>query len=116
MRTGLSVPLSCAPAAAARRRSVATPRNAARLERNRSKPLLPFLDDELRLQFADAIADLEFEVFRAHALFEIERRAALVVALVRALAAEECDQLVLAHLEIAEVDLVHAALHQRFGF
>ena len=42
-------------------------------------------------------------------------RAALVVALVRALAGEQRDQLVLAHLEIAEVHALHAALEQRLG-
>src|SRR5882672_705180 len=115
MRTGLSVPLSCAPAAPATR-SVAMQAAAARMERQRRKALLPFLDDELRLLLADAIRDLQLEVFRADAFFEVEGGAALVVAFVRTLAREEGHEFMLADLEIAEIDLVHAALQQRLGF
>src|SRR5262245_3103778 len=51
--------------------------------------LFPVLDRELRLRAALPVGDLELEVLRADTLLEFEIGAALVVALVRALAAEE---------------------------
>ena len=54
--------------------------------------------------------------FGLGALVELERRAALVVALVRALAGEEGDDLVRAGLQVAEVDALHAAAVQRLHF
>src|ERR1043165_9102258 len=78
--------------------------------------LFPVLDRKLRLRLALAVGDLELEVLGADALLELEVRAALVVAVVRALAFEERDELVLADLEVAEVHTVHATLEQRFRF
>src|SRR5690349_17404851 len=78
--------------------------------------LFPVLDREFWLTLALAVGDPELEILGAHALLELQVRTALVVARVRALALEERHQLVLAHLEVAEVDAVHAALEQRLGF
>src|SRR5580700_8111741 len=78
--------------------------------------LFPVLDLEFRLLTALPVVDLELEVLGPDALLELERRTALVVAVVGALATEEGDQLVLAHLEVAEIQAVHAALQQRFDF
>src|SRR5690349_15890286 len=47
--------------------------------------LFPFLDDELRLLAHQLIGDLQLHVLGAHALFEVECRTALVIALIRAL-------------------------------
>src|SRR5260370_25271767 len=81
-----------------------------------SKRLFPVLDLELRLLTALPVVDLELEILGSDALLELERRTALVVALVRALATEEGDQLVLAHLEITEIQAVHPTLHEGFPF
>ena len=47
---------------------------------------LPFLDDEFGLRLDRAVADLQLDVLRADALLELDRRAAAIVAHVRALA------------------------------
>ena len=52
----------------------------------------------------DLVGDLELEILRADALVEFEGGAAPVVALDRALAREEGDQLVFADLQIAEIE------------
>src|ERR1700731_5463402 len=78
--------------------------------------LFPVLDLEFRLLFTLPVVDLELQVFRPDALLELERCTALVVAVVRALAAEERHQLVLAHLEVAEIQPVHTPLEQGFDF
>src|SRR5882757_7090732 len=78
--------------------------------------LFPVLDLEFRLLTALPVVDLQLEVLGPDALLELERRTALVVPVVRALAAEEGDQLMLAHLEITEIQAMHAALEQRFHF
>src|SRR3954454_22420213 len=80
-----------------------------------TRGLFPVLDGELGLTLALAVGDLQFQVLRAHALLELEIGAALVVDIVRTLAREERHQLVVAHLEVAEIDAVHAALHERLG-
>ncbi len=51
--------------------------------------------------------------FGVGALVELDRGAALVVALVRALAGEEGDDLVLARAQVAQVHALHAAAVQR---
>src|ERR1700738_176899 len=78
-----------------------------------SKRLFPVLDLELRLLTALPVVDLELEILGPDALLELERRTALVGAVVRALATEEGNQLVLAHLEVTEIQAVHAALEKR---
>src|ERR1700737_685903 len=81
-----------------------------------SKGLFPVLDLELRLLTALPVVDLELEILGPDTLLELERCTALVVAVVRALATEEGDRLVLAHLEITEIQAVHATLEERFDF
>src|SRR6266704_827361 len=81
-----------------------------------SLSLFPVLDLELRLLLTLPVVDLELQVFRPDALLKLERCTPLVVAVVRALAAEERHQLVLAHLEIAAIQPVHTALEQGFDF
>src|ERR1039457_5060110 len=75
--------------------------------------LFPVLDFKLRLLAALPVVELKLEVFGPNALLELERRSASIVALVRALAAEEGHELVLAGLQIAQVQAVHAALGKR---
>src|SRR5271167_2543383 len=75
-----------------------------------SLSLFPVLDLEFRLLLTLPVVDLELQVFRPDALLKLERRTALVVAVIRALAAEERHQLVLAHLEVAEIQPVHTTL------
>src|SRR5262245_8975843 len=81
-----------------------------------NRKLFPVLDLELRLLLLLPVVDLELEVLRADALLELESRTALVVAFVRALAGEERDELVLADLEVAEIQPLHAAFQERLGF
>src|SRR5690349_24086782 len=84
-------------------------------QRFRTRPLkglFPVLDLEFRLLLALPVVDLQLQVLGADALLKLERRATLVVAVVRALATEESDQLVLAHLEVAEIQPVHAPLEK----
>src|SRR5690606_3078903 len=73
---------------------------------------VPFLDDELRLRLDGAIADLELQVLGADALFEAQRRTAAIIARVRPPAAEQGYELMLAGLQVADVEAVHAALEQ----
>src|SRR5580658_2009327 len=72
----------------------------------------PVLDLELGLLRARAIGDLELQVFGADAFFEFQGGAASVIAVVRALAIEQRHQLVLAGLEITDVEPLHAAFDQ----
>jgi hypothetical protein len=76
--------------------------------------LLPLLDDELRLLLGLAIRDRELDVLRADALLEHERCRAPVIASVRPLAGEDRDELVLAGLQVADEESLHAAFQQRF--
>src|SRR5262249_15889418 len=77
--------------------------------------LFPVLDLELRLELLLPVVDLQLEVLGADTLLEAERSAALVVTAVPSLAVEERDQLVQSHLEIAEIQPLHAALEQRIA-
>ena len=77
--------------------------------------IIPSLDRELGLMLRNLVGDLQFEILGANALVEIDRGAAPVVAFHRTLAGEECHHLMLADLQIAEVDLLHAALEQGIG-
>src|SRR5271169_2311873 len=63
----------------------------------------PVFDRELWLVLRDLVGDFQFQILRAHALVEVDRGAASVIALQRSLASEECHQLVLADLQIAEI-------------
>jgi hypothetical protein len=80
-------------------------------QRFRTRPLkglFPVLDLELRLLLALPVVDLQLQVLGADALLEGQARAALVIAIVRTLATEKSNQLVLAHLQVAKVQPVHA--------
>src|SRR5688572_11226489 len=74
--------------------------------------LFPVLAREFRRRPALAIGDLELEILRADALLELDVGGALVVECVRAVAAQERDQRMLADLEIADVHTIRAALEQ----
>src|SRR6478736_7655084 len=74
---------------------------------------LPELDVELGLKLAGRVLDAKLDVLGFAGLLELDVGAAPVVALVRALAGEEGDQLVLAVLEVAEIDALDAAAVQR---
>src|SRR6476646_8520895 len=74
---------------------------------------LPELDVELGLQLAGRVLDAKLDVLRFAGLLELDVGAAPVVALVRTIAGEEREQLVLAVLEVAEVDALQAASVQR---
>src|SRR5690606_30132944 len=76
---------------------------------------LPLLHDELGLKLRLAIRDRELDVLRTDALLERERGGPAVVASVRALAGEDRDELVLAGLDVADVQAMHAALDQGVG-
>src|SRR5438874_2161065 len=97
-------------------RARSAPRGPGQTQRRAAKRgawaqgLFPVLDLEFRLLAALPVIDLQLQVFRANAFLELERRTALVVAVIRTLATEESDQLVLAHLEVAQIQAVHAAL------
>src|SRR5579883_666958 len=88
---------------------------AARTHRHaaRAKRLLPVLDPELRLELLLIVCDRELEVLGADVLLEVQGGAAGVVEVVRSLAGEEGDELVLADFEVTDVEPLHAALHQR---
>src|ERR1035438_1630704 len=73
---------------------------------------LPELDVELGLQLSGRILDTQLDVLGFGRLLELDRRAALVVALVRALAGEERRQLMLSGLQVAEVDALDTAAVQ----
>src|SRR5579863_4844480 len=75
--------------------------------------LFPVLDFEFGLLRTLVIGDLQLQVLRAHALLEADVGGAPVVALVRTLAVEECHQLMLAGLEVADVQPLDTALEQR---
>src|SRR5204863_8476444 len=75
--------------------------------------LLPLLDDELRLLLARAIRDRELDVFRSDSLLELDGRCAAVVARMRAAAREHGHELVIAGLQVTDVEALHAALHER---
>ena len=64
---------------------------------------LPDLHVEIRLELLLQVANAQLDVFRIGGLLELDGRAALVVAVVRALAGESRDELVLAGLQVAEV-------------
>src|SRR5581483_4995126 len=105
-----------APAGALASRVSASPtaaQSSGRIALKADKALFPVLDLELRLLAALPVVDLQLEIFRSNAFLEFDGGATLVVALVRPLAAEEGDQLVLADLQIAQIEPVHAALEQR---
>src|SRR5579872_3526463 len=78
--------------------------------------LLPILDLEFRLLTALPVVDLQLQVLGSNAFLELERRTALIGALIGTLAAEEGHQLMLAHLEIAQVEAVHASFEQGLDF
>src|SRR6476619_7772498 len=78
-----------------------------------SQSLLPELDVERGLQLAHRVPDAQLDVLGLGALVELHGRAALVVAVVRSLAGEVGDELVLAGLQVAEPDPLHAAAMQR---
>jgi hypothetical protein len=74
--------------------------------------LLRFLDLELGLQLLFDIADLELDVFWFRLLIENESRAPSVITLMRSLAGEYRDQLMLAGAQVAEIQPVHATAQQ----
>src|SRR5690606_26421856 len=86
---------------------------ARRMARSGLTRLLPLLDDELGLEAAFSVRDPKLDVLRSDTLLERQRRAAAIVAAMRAAAREECDELVLAGTHVARVEPVHAAAMQR---
>src|SRR5690606_6160106 len=86
---------------------------ARRITRGGLTRLLPLLDDELGLEAAFSVRDAELDVLRSDTLLERQRRAAPIVAAVRAAAREERDELVLAGTHVAGVEPMHAAAMQR---
>src|SRR6185437_6725071 len=113
MRTSGSASGSCKRAASGA--AAVSSATAARTHRHaaRAKRLLPILDPELRLQLALIVGDRELEVLGADVLLEIQGGATGVIEIVRPLAGEEGYELVLADFEIADVEPLDAALHQR---
>src|SRR5579864_7257441 len=75
--------------------------------------LFPVLDLEFWLLGALMIGDLELEILRADALLEADVGRASIITLVRLFAVEQRDELVLARLEVADIQALHAALEQR---
>src|ERR1700688_1147891 len=90
--------------------------NSARMTAARDRRLLPVLDHELGLQLLLLVVDLQLQVLRPDALVEADGSAALVGALLWTLAVEVSDQLVVADLEVAHVQALHAALEQGLHF
>src|ERR1019366_7772107 len=88
------------------------PRTIGRSVELMRRTSFPVFDRELWLVLRNLVGDFQFQILRAHALSEIDRGAASVIAVHRSLAGEKCHQLVLADFQIAEVDLLHAALEQ----
>src|ERR1700722_7563903 len=74
--------------------------------------LFPILDFKFGLLRALVIGDLELQILRANTFLEANARRPAIGALVRSFAIEQCDQLVLAGSEIADVEALHAALEQ----
>src|SRR5450755_1123833 len=76
---------------------------------------LPELDVELGLELAGRVLDAQLDVLRFGGLLELHVGAAPVVALMRALAGEVGDDLVLPGLQVAEIDALDAAAMQRLN-
>src|SRR4026209_2769109 len=84
--------------------------------RTRTSASLPLPHHELGLERCRLVADTQLDVLRADLLVERESGATTVVAVVRALARKERDDLVRAGLQVSEVQLLHTTAMQRLHF
>src|ERR1035438_810559 len=104
---GSGLTFFAATGACSRASSKPPKRNGSSVELMR-RTSFPVFDRELWLVLRNLVGDFQFQILRAHALFEIDGGAAFVIALHRTLAREKRHEFMLAYFQITEVDLLHS--------